>query len=236
MHLGTPFEKLRAAGIIADELTLSPTVLNRKLKQHDLTTDDLKGLSKAIQDPILVYKHGLNIPNIIVITEIDVKGGKLSISVVLDSDGNVLNVNNVSSVHSKDAATELTRLEDYSENELKNALGWVEKEKVLDWLSTAPLYGGMHTNNPKLNSITNIIQNFENLSIGEENIPLFHIIGKISASRMDGLEMELGELVVAKEMENEGTLKDNVLKLFQKAAKCDLTGKPNCFRTKLGQG
>lgn len=162
MHLGKPLAKLQVSGINAEELTMSPSSLSRHLKKYGLEADDVKGLASAIQDPILVYKHGLKVPNIVVVTELDVKGGKLSISVQIDESGNVVELNNVRSVHAKDAEIELERLSEYSEDELRNALKWVEKEKVSDWFSAADLSRPMHTVNPKLDSVAKILNEHEN--------------------------------------------------------------------------
>ena len=149
MHLGNPLEILRACGVNAKNLTLSPTVLHRHLKEHGPTVEDLKGLAKAVQIPILVYAHGKNHPNMVVVTEMDVKGGKLSVSLELDKDGNVVEISNIRSIHSKDAMIEMERLSEFSEEELKEALRWVDKEKVSDWLLRLP-YEDEHTkNNPK---------------------------------------------------------------------------------------
>ena len=172
LHLGTPLMILSAAGVHAKELTISPKILNRKMKQHGLTTDDLKGLAEAIQFPILVYKHGKNTPNLVIITELNIKGGKLSVSLELDESGNVVEINNVSSVHSKDAKTELIRLSKMGEEELQKGLRWVEKEKVQDWLGIADLNRPIHTNNPELISIANVIESFENPSVEDENLSL----------------------------------------------------------------
>ena len=168
LHLGRPGAVLSAAGVNAEELTVSPKVLNRKMEQHGLTADDLKGLAEAVQSPILVYKHGDKVPNLVVVTELDVKDGKLSIAIELDDAGNVVEINNVSSVHSKDAATELARLAKMGESGLQSGLRWVEKEKVQDWLGVADLNRPMHTDNPELISVANVIENFENPSIEEE--------------------------------------------------------------------
>ena len=149
MHLGNPLEILRACGVNAKNLTLSPTVLHRHLKEHGPTVEDMIGLAKAVQIPILVYAHGKNHPNMVVVTEMDVKGGKLSVSLELDKDGNVVEISNIRSIHSKDAMIEMERLSEFSEEELKEALRWVDKEKVSDWLLRLP-YEDEHTkNNPK---------------------------------------------------------------------------------------
>ena len=168
LHLGSPMRILLSAGVTAEELTLSPTVLFKHLKKQGLTTDDLKGLAKAIQTPILVYEHGENYPNIVVVTELDVKGGKLSIALELDNSGNVVEVSNVSSVHSKDAVKELERLSVLDEETLNRNLRWVEKEKVSEWLGL-PYEEERQDANPKLISVANVINNFENPTVESEN-------------------------------------------------------------------
>ena len=134
LHLGKPMKILQVSGVNVEEMTISPSVLYKHLKQHNLVTDDLLDLARAVQFPILVYKHGESHPNIVVVTELDVKGGKLSIALKLDENGEVVEVSNVSSVHSKDALTELSRLSLLEDDVLRNNLRWVEKEKVSDWL------------------------------------------------------------------------------------------------------
>ena len=161
LHLGAPMGILSAAGVNARELTVSPTVLHQHLKKHNLTTDDLKGLAEAVQTPILVYRHGETKPHVVIVTELDVDGGKLSIALRLDENGNVVEVSNVSSVHSKDAQTELERLALLDSDKLRDYLRWVEKEKVSDWLGL-PYEEERQDANPKLISVANVINDFEN--------------------------------------------------------------------------
>lgn len=169
LHLGQPGRILNACGINT-ELTLSPTVLSRKLKQHGLNIDDIKGLAGAIQEPILVYQHGDVHPNTVIVTDLTAKGGKVSVAIELDGEGNVVELNNVSSVHSKDATTELERLSNMRDGYLGQALRWVDKNKVSDWLGIADLNSPIHANNPKLVSVANILKNFENPNVSEENL------------------------------------------------------------------
>lgn len=170
LHLGRPGAILRAAGIDVESISLSPTVLNRHLNKHALTTDDLKGLAKSIQSPILVYKHGKNSPNIVVVTELDVKGGRLSASFELDSNGEVVRVSNISSIHNKDAEKELLRLYKMGEKDFRNALKWVEKEKVLNWLAPSSYKpSGMQTNEAPFD-IAKVIQDFENPKVSDEKV------------------------------------------------------------------
>lgn len=173
LHLGRPMNILSAAGINVNELTLSPSILYNHLKEHNLSTDDLKGLAEAIQSPILVYKHGEHFPNLIVVTELNINRGKLSIAIKLDENGNVIEVSNVSSIHSKDATTEIERLSLLDSVKLKEYLRWVEKEKVSEWLGL-PYEEERQDANPKLVSIANVIESFENPNISEEKV-LFRV-------------------------------------------------------------
>ena len=166
LHLGKPMKILQVSGVNVEEMTISPSVLYKHLKQHNLVTDDLLDLARAVQFPILVYKHGESHPNIVVVTELDVKGGKLSIALKLDENGEVVEVSNVSSVHSKDALTELSRLSLLEDDVLRNNLRWVEKEKVSDWLGLP--YEEERQANPKLDSVAKIINEFKNPTIPEE--------------------------------------------------------------------
>lgn len=171
MHLGAPSPILKACGVDVDEITLSPKVLNRKLNQHSLMTEDVKDLVNAIQKPIMVYRHGEGTPNIVVITNAEIRGNKLSLALELDADGNVTKLNNVSSIHDKDAETEVKRWLTWDEGYLENALRWVDKEKVSDWLSSARLNSYSQTeNNQKLSSLAKILNDFKNPNISEENV------------------------------------------------------------------
>ena len=167
LHLGKPRGILKQCGITAQEMTISPSVLHKHLKKHNLTTDDLKGLAESIQRPILVYKHGLNNPNVVVVTELNVNGGKLSASFVLDESGKVVEVSNISSVHSKDAAKELERLYEMGEIDFKKSLKWVEKEKVLDWLAPSSYENSGMQDNQAPFDIAKIINGFENPKVSD---------------------------------------------------------------------
>lgn len=167
MHLGKPLSLLRTIGVNVEEMTLSPKVLNYHLKKHGLTPDDLRGLARAIQSPILAYNHGIENPNKVIVSDLFVKGGKLSISLELDNGGDVVKLNNVSSVHQKEAIQEIRRL-DSIKDDLSGLLLWVDKEKVLDWFSPAGLSSLIQASNPELDSVAKILEKFENPKIIEE--------------------------------------------------------------------
>ena len=170
LHLGKPGAILRTIGVDADEMTISPTILHQHLKEHGLTVDDIKGLALSVQSPILAYRHGLKYPNLVIVTEMDVKGGKLSVSLELDGDGHIVAISNIKSVHSKDAIKEVERLMDMGAESLRDNLKWVEKEEVSDWLLRLPYEDERTKDNPKLSSVANVLLSFQNPPIiGDES-------------------------------------------------------------------
>lgn len=170
LHLGKPGAILRTIGVDADEMTISPTILHQHLKEHGLTVDDIKGLALSVQSPILAYRHGLKYPNLVIVTEMDVKGGKLSVSLELDGDGHIVAISNIKSVHSKDAIKEVERLMDMGAESLHDNLKWVEKEEVSDWLLRLPYEDERTKDNPKLSSVANVLLSFQNPPIiGDES-------------------------------------------------------------------
>ena len=169
LHLGTPSPILRSCGVAVKELTLSPSVLHQHLKKHGLTTDDLKNLVMGLRNPMLVYIHGLNVPNMVVVTSFDTPKGKLSIALRLDNNGQVVGINNISSVHGKDVSTEIDRLHEMG-NDLGSALKYVDKEKVSNWLMSSPYMEAGTPNQQKLLSVAKIINDFENPVIKGENV------------------------------------------------------------------
>ncbi|MDR2207180.1 MAG: hypothetical protein LBE36_13610, partial [Flavobacteriaceae bacterium] len=76
LSLGTPQGILRAAGINENEITLKQSVLEAKLEQHNLTTDELKNLASAIQNPILVYEWGTKAKSNVIITDLTRENGE----------------------------------------------------------------------------------------------------------------------------------------------------------------
>jgi hypothetical protein len=134
LHLGTPLEILRATGVKNGEITITQKTLKDHLDKHGLTTEDLKGLAKAIQKPLLVYNWGKNHPSTTIVTEMTLADGrKIAIGIRLENKGNDLSVNEIATIHGK---TDSKLLDDFikaTPEELRNEkLKWVEKEKVLD--------------------------------------------------------------------------------------------------------
>lgn len=164
LHLGIAGNILNSAGINVS-ITLSPSVLKNHLKKHGLKVSDLKGLAKALQTPNLIYQHGkMNIATVIV-TDLEVNDKKISIALRLDKNGNIQELNNVSSVHGKNGDLERERLVEANDKGILKIKYIANKENVLNWLGIASLNGGSHTANPKHLFFANIIKNFQNPKI-----------------------------------------------------------------------
>lgn len=93
-----------------------------------------------------------------------------SLAMELDDMGNVVELNNISSVHAREAQEELERLSELKEGYLENHLRWVDKEKVSDWLLRLPYEDERTKTNPKHISIAKVIQEFENPKLSGEII------------------------------------------------------------------
>ena len=167
LNVCRPGSILQSAGI-SKNLSLSPTVLNQHLKKGGLPLDDLKGLSKALQDPFMVYTHGKNNKATVIVTSVELGGNKLSLAVRVDENGNIEDLNNVASIHAKNAVDELGRLSEANANGILEFKRIQDTENALEWLGIASLNGSSHTTNPKHFSLAKVIKGFENPKVEDE--------------------------------------------------------------------
>ncbi|MDR3189107.1 MAG: hypothetical protein LBT94_07995 [Prevotellaceae bacterium] len=162
LHLGMPLKILQATGLKQGEMTVTQTTLKNHLSRHNLTTEDLKELAKAIQIPLLVYRWGKNYPATTIVTEMTAADGrKITVGIRLENKGNDLTVNEIATIHGKIGSHLLEDWKKSTPEWLQENIRWVEKQKVLDWLGMAPPEGATLTD-PKLLGITKVIQNFQN--------------------------------------------------------------------------
>jgi hypothetical protein len=171
LHLGKPLAKLQAAGIQPTEITITPRTLRKHLDNHNLTPEDLKGLAKAIQDPILVYEWGSKGKSTMVLTDLTTTDGlKLIVAIKLERKGQKLSVNEIAGVYGKSAERLKDDFKKSSPTELRDEkLKWVESQKVLDWLGMSPPKGAPSLTDPALKEIAKVIQDFQNPPLPETN-------------------------------------------------------------------
>ncbi|MFV0468969.1 MAG: hypothetical protein ACK5MK_08605, partial [Dysgonomonas sp.] len=172
LTLGKPQDTLQSAGVKAGEIRITQSVLKGKLKQHGIKAEELKGLAKAVQQPLMVYEWGDKSKSTIIITDITRDNGdKITVAIGLERNGNVLEVNDISSVRGKSDERFINDMLDAKKGGLTEALRYVDKEKALNWLAVAPPKGASQTNE-RLNSIANLILKFETPTVTERFISI----------------------------------------------------------------
>lgn len=168
LELGVPGSVLQASGINPSQIYLTQHVLRTHAEKHGLTTDDLRNLPAALENPIMVYEWGDKARSTVVITEIPRGNERIAVAVRLKSGQNGIAVNAVASVHGKSAERLLADMNNGKSDFAQNNLRYVDKKRTLDWLASGSF--GLGISDQEFLSATNIITNFENPKIGPENI------------------------------------------------------------------
>lgn len=168
LELGVPGSVLQASGINPSQIYLTQHVLRTHAEKHGLTTDDLRNLPAALENPIMVYEWGDKARSTVVITEIPRGNERIAVAVRLKSGQNGIAVNAVASVHGKSAERLLADMNNGKSDFAQNNLRYVNKKRTLDWLASGSF--GLGISDQEFLSATNIITNFENPKIGPENI------------------------------------------------------------------
>ncbi|MBR1769242.1 MAG: hypothetical protein IJ748_02175 [Bacteroidales bacterium] len=191
-HLGKPNETLRACGLNAGEIIMTQSVLQNHLKKHGLTTQEIKDLPKAINEPLMVYEWGTKAKNTVVITSIERGNERITISIRLNKNGKGIEVNEISSVHGKSMERLMNEITTEKSDFGKDNLKYVDKEKVFNWFAMeTPKVSSQ--NNQRLNSVAKVIENFENPHIEEENSEENIRFEKIVEEETEGEEEKLSE-------------------------------------------
>ncbi|MCD8266900.1 MAG: hypothetical protein LUC33_07085, partial [Prevotellaceae bacterium] len=170
IHFGKPSPELRASGLNGTELFMKTGTLIDHMHKHNLTVDDLRGLTKALRKPLLVYEWGTEYPSQVVITSIPHGEGRMTVAVKLERNGKRLEVNEIASVHSKDASRFISDMVNAKGEGLKGALRWVgDKKEALDWLGFGPPKGPSSRTKEEL-SVAKVIEDFENPKLSGEKM------------------------------------------------------------------
>ena len=173
IHLGKPSAELQSIGINATEMFIKPKTLREHLNKHGLTTGDIKDLPMHMRKPFLAYEWGTKAKSMVVITEIPHGNNRITVALKLERNGQRVEVNEIASIHPKEAERLLSEFVDEDENKvhggLENAIKYIDdKKKVLDWLGLDPPQGSPSLTNREL-SVAKIIKDFENPSVSAEN-------------------------------------------------------------------
>lgn len=130
------------------------------MRKHGFTTSDVKNLPKEINNPIAVFKGSVE-NSFAILTELEINGNNVLASISVGK-GNDIDFNIISSVYGKNGNSVVSWIND-------GKILYVNKEKALNYLRiSAPIAEAQ--DNQELSSAANIVKNFENPSVGEENI------------------------------------------------------------------
>ena len=174
LSLGNPNDMLRSAGISNKPMKLYGNKVIKKMKKHGFALSELKNLPNAVSNPIAVFDNLGRRGNRSILTELNTEQGNFLVTVDLGKDADV-DFNVISSVFGKGD----DNIVDWFNRGLAT---YIDKKKAISFLShqSAPIAAAAA--NERLNSATNIVENFENPTL---------LDGEIS-STIDGLSDELG--------------------------------------------
>ena len=165
-ELGYPSKYLLRAGFDNLPIYMRASLLSRKAgdENHPFVASDLKDLVKAIQKPIAIFKYSKpNMLNLIVDTS---KNGKqFLVGVTLNYNANGIEINSISGLFPKENHEWIKWIQDGKTIRID------QKEKVQD------LINSLRTNPAEseriglnLDSVSKLVQDFENPKISEENL------------------------------------------------------------------
>lgn len=166
-HLGNP------NGVMRMFLPNLPIVMRQRVvnkgsnRKHDVDVTALQDMPERISEPIFVFKK--NDSTVGILTEMKDRNGRnvfvaFDVDTTIQDGGKYLEVNNITTVHGRRTANIIRPI---LEN---NRLKWVNKEKALDWFSSASPDVQQEITNQELSDATKIVQNFENPSVSDENL------------------------------------------------------------------
>ena len=147
-------------------IILRQKVLSKSRKKHGLSASDMRNLPTALAEPIFIFKSSDN--TIGVLTGLVSDSGE-NIFVAIELDANkqmghqMLEVNDILTIHGRETENIINPIKE------NNTLKWVDKEKGLNWLSSAKSNSQAVTNKA-LDTATNIVKDFENPALEDENL------------------------------------------------------------------
>ena len=164
-HLGNPYGTMRM--FLPDlPIVMRQRIVNKgSNRKHDVDVTSLQDMPVRISEPIFVFKK--NDGSVGILTEMKDRNGRnvfvaFDIATTIQDGGEYLEVNNATTVHGRRVANIVRPI---LEND---SLQWVDKEKALNWFSSASPDVQQEITNQELSDATKIVENFENPIIEEE--------------------------------------------------------------------
>ena len=166
-HLGNPYGTMRM--FLPDlPIVMRQRIVNKgSNRKHDVDVTVLQDMPARISEPIFVFKK--NDGSVGILTEMKDRNGRnafvaFDIATTIQNGGEYLEVNNVTTVHGRRVANIVRPI---LEND---SLQWVDKEKALNWFSSASPDVQQEITNQELSDATKIVENFENPIIEDEKL------------------------------------------------------------------
>lgn len=165
-HLGNPQGAMRFF-LPNLPIVMRQRVINKASNtNHNVDVESLLNLPQKITEPIFVFKRDNNTLGIF--TEIKDRDNKnvcvaIEVGRGIQHKGNSIEVNDVRSVHGREAENIIAPIAH------NNTLIYADKEKGLDWLSSASSNYQQEIDKQDLLYATNIVENFENPKLTGEN-------------------------------------------------------------------
>lgn len=165
-HLGNPQGAMRFF-LPNLPIVMRQRVINKASNtKHNVDVESLLNLPQKITEPIFVFKRDNNTLGIF--TEIKDRDNKnvcvaIEVGRGIQHKGNSIEVNDVRSVHGREAENIIAPIAH------NNTLIYADKEKGLDWLSSASSNYQQEIDKQDLLYATNIVENFENPKLTGEN-------------------------------------------------------------------
>ena len=183
-HLGMP------EGVMRGFLPELPIVMRQRVvrkaseKKHDVEVPALRNMPKMLAAPIFVFQRDSG--SLGVLTEMnDRKGRNVFVAFALQRNiqdgGDVFEVNDIRSIHGREHSN---IIEPIKEN---GTLKWVDKEKGLNWLSSASSNYQQEIDSQDLSSAAKVVKDFENPKLRVEKRRFFRTEdGKAYGFTVDG--------------------------------------------------
>lgn len=161
LSLGRPSSLLIAAGVEDKPMKLYGNKVIKKLKKHGFKLEELKDLPRAVANPIAVFKNYGKEGNRSILTELKTEQGNFLVTLTLGK-GHDVDFNVVTSVFGKGENNIIDWIN-------KGFATYINKEKALNYLHHSALEA-VTSDKKELSSATNIVRNFENPNISDENL------------------------------------------------------------------
>lgn len=169
--LGMPSSILLSTGIPNLPIELVASRLSDKSMQenHPFDLNEVKDLPNAIQNPFAVFRSATHIGSNVILTNLKHGGRNYVVAIETNRKAGRIFVNSVRSVHYRNSMNIIgwinDGLADYMSEDFRNS--WIEETK--NELLSKPQYNSADVRK-KLISVANIVKDFENPNISEENV------------------------------------------------------------------